>query len=318
MSDDIDTADDWTYVIKKKKDKVVSKNSSRKSNSKSTTSAGLCKRAVSSVKIVSVSVAVSVETTKTVEEVHQDVVKTIAALKDTLYYRITLQSLREKDDIFAEVVSLGIGQFSISPCSILQLALITSISQDYSSPSTIYDPLFNNVEKDVCRLLGFKVTEENLKGLQQQQDCQQQRNIPCNKKILYFMPHCPYRLYCNMLYSNWHALDSIVVFGNSFSSYSFRRIHALPNARNDVTDNVDCVLYLEQLVNECSINPSYLKSSHSRGNACLLNMENAFNDLNIHTFDADILESDIGIKLLSHYPHLDDMIAMCNLDTEVY
>ena len=33
---------------------------------------------------------------------------------------------------------------------------------------------------------------------------------------LYFMPHCPYRLYCNILWENWDILDNILILGNRY------------------------------------------------------------------------------------------------------
>lgn len=47
------------------------------------------------------------------------------------------------------------------------------------------------------------------------------------------MPHCPYRLYCNVLWSHWHTLDDVCILGNSFESYSLRRIHINPSSKVD-------------------------------------------------------------------------------------
>jgi hypothetical protein len=35
-----------------------------------------------------------------------------------------------------------------------------------------------------------------------------------NNFYLFYMPHCPYRLYCNVLWQNWFHLDRIFILGN--------------------------------------------------------------------------------------------------------
>ena len=46
-----------------------------------------------------------------------------------------------------------------------------------------------------------------------------------NRKTLLFMPHCPQRLYENMLLSNWTAtgLNHIVMIGNQLSEYGVQQ-----------------------------------------------------------------------------------------------
>ena len=47
---------------------------------------------------------------------------------------------------------------------------------------------------------------------------------------LCFMPHCPYILYGNLLWSNWDAMreGNIVIIGNSFQTYALRAVTRIP------------------------------------------------------------------------------------------
>ncbi len=66
------------------------------------------------------------------------------------------------------------------------------------------------------------------------------------------VPHCPYWLYCNVLWANWEHLDRVVILGNrsdpfissgivfecslfaSFHSYDCRRLSVDENPRTDL------------------------------------------------------------------------------------
>ena len=46
-----------------------------------------------------------------------------------------------------------------------------------------------------------------------------------NSITVFFMPHCPFSLYCNVLRANWgEDLSRVVIVGNSFSSYDERTV----------------------------------------------------------------------------------------------
>lgn len=135
----------------------------------------------------------------------------------------------------SEVMSLGIGKVCSSPSSLLQLAMascfqrhqfsavaldndrkieenlstldqkITEVdSKDIRAFFTIYDPMFTAKELKVCQTLGFKVSTENLKG----------KHEAVSGPTLFFMPHCPHRLYINLLWANWNRLDNLIILGN--------------------------------------------------------------------------------------------------------
>ena len=63
---------------------------------------------------------------------------------------------------------------------------------------------------------------------------------------MFFMPHCPMRLYSNLLWANWGApLANVFLVGNSLSGYGQRVM--TPERRADATN---CVLQLLALEND--------------------------------------------------------------------
>ncbi len=76
-----------------------------------------------------------------------------------------------------------------------------------------YDPLLlNNFDRPIYTSLGIQLLDRvektallNFQTLLSPAD---------KSKIIFYMPHCPYRLYCNILYSYWDCLNSIIIVGN--------------------------------------------------------------------------------------------------------
>ena len=102
-------------------------------------------------------------------------------------------------------------------------------------------------------------------------------------KSLFYMPHCPMRLYSTVLWSHWENLDSILIFGNSFQSYDERILSS--ERRNDPTNGL---LRIIPCTNEVSIK---LQGNRRRGyelyDALNHYLETAFNDCNIISFSVD-------------------------------
>ena len=194
-------------------------------------------------------------------------IQILAAIKDTLVIK---NSNNNVNYVINEILSLGIGSFSKSSSSLLQLVMALSLSEDLSNNDNdkincvIFDPIFNDVELSVCSSLGINVSKENKFG---KHNASNDNNI-----TLFFMPHCPYRLYCNLLWQNWYNLSNMIMYGNSISSYSLRRIN---DEKIDVTN---CVVCMESFIIEKS-----LKLDKGNNNQIipreLHHFENAFNDL---------------------------------------
>ncbi len=266
---------EWT-VIKKSGGKVANSSKSKQIKRKSALTSALIR---SAVEVDSSPVAVT--------KLREAVDKTIVALRKTEFYADCLSkfieasnidtSIEAKGEFYEAIVSLGIGNFSESQSSLLQLSFIICISEDLGllenvfKKSIIFDPVMNELEIKVCDSYHLAVSTDNLKG-------KHEAITTNNKKTLFFMPHCPYRLYCNLLWQNWYKLSDIVIFGNSFSSYDLRRSETTSNPK------LDCVKYLLVLTTESNVSMKWSKSSE-------YHFENAFNDLSIHSFNKDTIAS---------------------------
>ena len=126
---------------------------------------------------------------------------------------------------------------------------------------------------------------------------------------LFYMPHCPMRLYCNIIWAHWDhimapqqaQLDSIptnpvVVFGNSFHAYDERTISS--EQKSDPTNGI---FRLIQCVNEQSI---YSASENKNLEDSLIMLERAFNDCNVISFS---IPQDTNIEKPQEYFLSDDI-----------
>ena len=145
-----------------------------------------------------------------------------------------------------ELVILGVGKFMESYTSFLQLALAVVISRIFNGTGTgtgngngksskssgtvlvgteeeiveaakvpvsagirvaIFDPVMTPEETRVCTdTLQFSIMPNNSYGKIGNED----KNVIS----IYYMPHCPYQLYNNILWANWDRLQRVVVVGN--------------------------------------------------------------------------------------------------------
>lgn len=165
------------------------------------------------------------------EETVTSCIKLCAEVEKSGLFESIVESLEKSNFTqLSEVVSLGIGKVCSSPSSLLQLAMASSLRKyelssiairstdecdrdqkiakiilgDDRATCTIYDPMFTAKELKVCEALGFAVSAENLKGKHQ----------AVSGSTLFFMPHCPHRLYINLLWANWNRLDNLIILGN--------------------------------------------------------------------------------------------------------
>lgn len=170
----------------------------------------------------------------TVEDVIKGFSPLLASLTKSDFLKRVLMSLQKTAPKgFSMMISLGVGNVLSSQSSLLQFALVLCIREswqlsvadglflydDHGDASKIvmqdgdisnelkyqiFDPLFSAKESLVCRSLGLFVSDENKKG----------KHKAANRPTLFFMPHCPYRLYVNLLWENWDNLENVIILGN--------------------------------------------------------------------------------------------------------
>mgnify|MGYP003387220443 CR=1 FL=1 len=115
------------------------------------------------------------------------------------------------------IVVLGIGNYLGSYSSFIQLVMVVVLSRALSSTATpicvsIFDPLLTIEECRLCRdILSFTMEMENKRG----------KVVASSTSIvtMFYMPHCPYQIYNNILWANWHNLDRILIIGNRYVDY---------------------------------------------------------------------------------------------------
>jgi SRR1 len=155
-----------------------------------------------------------------------------------------------------------------------------------------FEPGFSAEDREVCRLLGINISQRNTMGKCDCKDgsclgsgeCVESETLPgagphssrgdgdgdCDATeksalTLFYMPHCPYRLYVNVLWANWHHLENIAILGNSFSSYGLRRSLGNSVDVDGSEERSDCVKLLESLVTEVPVWEEYRALCKKKG-----------------------------------------------------
>jgi hypothetical protein len=171
---------------------------------------------------------------RTVEDIINGFSPLLATLKKSDFLKRVLMSLEKTaPEGFSMMISLGVGNVLSSQSSLLQFALVLCIRESWQlsvadapllnvdncdvskifshdgdisndNKYQIFDPLFAAKESLVCRSLGLFVSDENKKG----------KHKAAKGPTLFFMPHCPYRLYVNLLWENWDNLENVIILGN--------------------------------------------------------------------------------------------------------
>ena len=157
------------------------------------------------------------ENTRTDIEYQQIVTESCKSLQRTDFCSMMFESLFPHLSNCRTIIGLGIGQIVSSPSSLLQLAFTLSLRDEClrllspegnmngSFSTTVFDPMFSSLERRLCESLHLSVSMDNKKGMHR----------ACGSTI-FFMPHCPYRLYCNLLWENWDNLEHVFIIGNRY------------------------------------------------------------------------------------------------------
>ena len=181
-------------------------------------------------------------------------------------------------------------------------------------PIFYYEPCILPIEMEVLASFHIHVLESNDMGKRSvgsmRQQCQEISTtaMPRDAHTLYYMPHCPMRLYSNILWANWdhmfpkkssvkkqtiehmtedHTYTSnknpVLIFGNSFCAYDERTISS--KERSDPTNGVLRIAPFAKEMPTCDGTSSKSRRGGDEITAdALRHLEIAFNDCNVISF----------------------------------
>jgi hypothetical protein len=248
----------------------------------------------------------------------QELLNTIMEAADLNYLRskgsfkevsCTQQKLRE-------IICYGIGNFDKVSASTLQSTKFSSpmiqlscalllrkklemqspileIEQSSSSakehqiliPMRYYEPLIKPIERKVLQHFQVELleNEQGKRPIRSSQNHNEHQHADPLGISLFFMPHCPMRLYSNLLWANWEPskLSRIVIFGNSFKAYDERILSS--DQRNDSSNAIFPILDYVQEYSIGDIGDNRKTMSHLDVVGCSVSL--AFNDCVVISFD---------------------------------
>jgi SRR1 len=176
------------------------------------------------------------------------------------------------------LVCYGIGNFtktstSYYSASMYQLALALSIREAWDiNESYFLDPCINLIETEILRQHQFQILE-NRQGRQRFLNATEAKKL-----IIFFMPHCPKRLYENVICAHCDSLSRVFILGNSLRNYAES---PLSSVEESAGPELSCfkVLYPAMKENPVTMEKKVIKKANG-------NLEGALNDTCWSTFDA--------------------------------
>lgn len=105
------------------------------------------------------------------------------------------------------IVCYGLGSPSSNRNSRAQTGLLLHLQQLCPAASVLlYDPVFCTDDENLFASYGFKVERLN-------EECARRTS---GRRTLFYMPHCSWEMYNNLLWANWSAeeLSNVIVIGN--------------------------------------------------------------------------------------------------------
>jgi SRR1 len=182
------------------------------------------------------------------------------------------------------LVCYGIGNFSKTStlyysASMYQLALALSIREAWDIHESYFlDPCINSIEAEILKDHQFQILE-NRQGRQRFLEGTEAKRV-----IIFFMPHCPKRLYENVICAHYDALSRVFILGNSLRNYGDALGGAAASPPSSVEESGDLelscfeVLYPSIKENPLTMEKKVIKEAQG-------NLEGALNDTFWTTFD---------------------------------
>jgi len=180
------------------------------------------------------------------------------------FLAVLIQSSDKINKPIADIVCFGIGCISSSKISQYQLALLLNLSENFECSIEVYDPIFTEVDKQILVDLKLNLLPSNCEGKKKQNSA---------GATLFFLPHCPRELSNNLLYANWDSglLQNCIIYANSFEK-------VIINTPRRFLTNYHYLLQVQNIVKESMVANSF-------------HFPDIFNDLSVHTFHCDQLDS---------------------------
>lgn len=249
------------------------------------------------------------------DEVPKNLHDYVYQLKQTILESINLNEFENDEDSSAdsrsqiqEIICYGIGNFSkgsgmtiptskySSPIIQLACALLLRESLVFEAwkvvetgnmfkqyqrhlPIRYFEPFMKPIERKVLEHFHVELLE-NEQGkrriLLDDENCSPEKSFS-----LFFMPHCPMRLYSNVLWANWFELSRLLIFGNSFKAYDKRVVAS--DLQKDDSNGIFSLLdhVCEKEVGKCG---DRRRRSH-RNDDMVTSLDVAFNDCVVISFD---------------------------------
>ncbi|KAL9187511.1 hypothetical protein ACHAXT_001614 [Thalassiosira profunda] len=170
-------------------------------------------------------------------------------------------------------------------------------------PIYYYEPCTLPVEKALLEnVFHLTILDTNEMGKRTVESMRQPQKAGCTEgdahHTLFYMPHCPMRLYCNVLWAHWDRIfpittsndgvdgkrnNPILIFGNSFGGYDEGLISS--EKRSDPTNGLLRVLpSAREMTTNKTASTSRRRSDGEIIPDSLRHLEMAFNDCNVISF----------------------------------
>ncbi|KAH8349081.1 hypothetical protein KR084_004913 [Drosophila pseudotakahashii] len=182
-------------------------------------------------------------------------------MRQSDYFLVAIEALQQQLEGLKKplerIVCLGLGPFSRTYHALHQAAFVIELQRHHKIKEALYfDPVFRDSEKELIRLFDGCIMSEDCAG-------KHEATVP----TLYYLPHCPYALMHNILWSNWkrETLSNVFLISNSFEMLTMT-----PKNLDD---------HITRIVEHCRETPLEDDYEH----------HNVFNDLSLHTFPPEFL-----------------------------
>lgn len=116
----------------------------------------------------------------------------------------------DKDGTYSSVICYGLGNISLCCSAQFQLAFLLILKEYLQIDNVLaYDPLFSTNDKKLLSYFQIDLIDINESA---------KRKV--EQKTLFYMPHCPFSLYNNLVWANLtvNKLNNVFIIGNSFEN----------------------------------------------------------------------------------------------------